>query len=150
MSIPLRIHGAIEIHPDLFHFDIGLIDAPRVIRRFEMGSAALLQFWCIVLHPTIDRCMIDVQAPLEHHLFQISVAERIPEVPADTEQNDLGLEVAPFERGGVHEIGSSQFSEYRRVYCILAIFATQPSGKSVCEPHSIANFIGWPNRANYA
>src|SRR5258707_9723746 len=91
-----------------------------------MGSAALLQFWCIVLHPTIDRCMIDVQAPLEHHLFQISVAERIPEVPADTEQNDLGLEVAPFERGGVHEIGSSQFSEYRRVYCILAIFATQP------------------------
>ena len=71
--------------------------------------------------------MIDVQAPLEHHLLQVSVAERIPEVPADTEQNDLGLEVAPFERGGdVHEIGSSQFSEYHRVYCIFAIFATQP------------------------
>ena len=47
---------------------------------------------------------------------------------ADTEQNKLGLEVTPFEWGGVvHEIGSSQFSAYRRVYCILAIFATQPS-----------------------
>jgi hypothetical protein len=44
---------------------------------------------------------------------------------ADTEQNDLGLEVTPFEwSGGIHEIGSSQFLEYRRVYRILAIFAT--------------------------
>ena len=27
----------------------------------------------------------------------------------------------------MHEIGFSRFSEYRRVYCILAIFATQLS-----------------------
>jgi hypothetical protein len=68
-----------------------------------------------------------MQSPLKHHLLQVSIAERIPEVPADTEQNDLGLEVTPFERfGGIHEIGSSQFSEYRRVYRILAFFATQP------------------------
>ncbi len=57
--------------------------------------------------------MIDMQAPLEHHLFQISVAERIPKVPADTEQNNLGLEMTPFEcGGGVREIGSSQFIQY--------------------------------------
>ncbi len=73
-----------------------------------------------------DRGVIDMQAPLDHHLLQISVAERIPQVPPDTEQNDLGLEVAPFERaGGVNEIGSSRFSEYRRVYLIFDIFATQ-------------------------
>jgi hypothetical protein len=55
------------------------------------------------------------------------VGERIPEVLADTQQNNLGLEVTPFERlGGIHEYRSSQFSEYRRVYSILAIFATQP------------------------
>jgi hypothetical protein len=71
--------------------------------------------------------MIDMQSSLEHHLLQISVAERIPQVPADTEQNNLGLEVTPFERvGRIHESGSSQFSEYSRVYRILAIFATQP------------------------
>jgi beta-eliminating lyase len=64
-----------------------------------------------------------MQSPLEHHLLQISVAKQIPEVPADTQQNNLGLEVTPFEwGGGMHEIGSSQFSEYRRVECILAIF----------------------------
>ena len=71
--------------------------------------------------------VIDVQSPLAHHLLQVSVAERIPQVPADTQQNNLGLEVTPFERGGgMHEIGSTQFLEYRRVYCILALFATQP------------------------
>lgn len=75
----------------------------------------------------IDRGVIDVQTTLEHHLLQISVAERITKVPANTEQNNLSLEVTPFERGGgIHAIVFSQFSEYRRAYHILAIFATQP------------------------
>src|SRR5258706_11731422 len=92
-----------------------------------MGSAAPLQFGCVALYPPVDRGVIDMQSPLAHHLLQISVAERIPQVPADTQQNDLGLEVTPFEwSGGIHEFGSSRFSEYRRVYPILPIFATQP------------------------
>ena len=75
----------------------------------------------------VDHGVIDVQASLEHHLLQVAVAKRIPQIPADTQQNNLGLEVTPFEcDGGMHEIGSSQFSEYRRVYRILAFFATEP------------------------
>jgi hypothetical protein len=64
-----------------------------------MRSASLLQFGCVVLHPAIDRGMIDMQSPLEHHFLQVSIAERISEVPANTEQNTLWLEVTPFERG---------------------------------------------------
>jgi hypothetical protein len=41
-SFPLRIHGTIEIHPCFFHFHIGLIDAPRVVRHLEMGPTTLL------------------------------------------------------------------------------------------------------------
>src|SRR5215471_19874022 len=68
-----------------------------------------------------------MQSPLAHHLLQISVTERIPEISAGTEQNNLGLVVTPFERcDGTHESSSSQFSEYRRVYRILAFFAIQP------------------------
>ena len=126
-GVSLGIDGAIQIHPRLFHFHIRLIDAPRVVRRFEMRSASFLQFRCVVLDPAIDRRVIDMQSSLCHHLLQISVAKRIPEVPAYTEQNNLGLKVTPFERvGGVHAIVSSQFSEYRRAYYILAVFATQP------------------------
>jgi len=92
-----------------------------------MGPTAFLQFWRVVLHPAVDRRVINMQSSLAHHLLQILVTERIPEVPADTQQNNLGLEVTPFERcGGIHESNPSRFSEYRRVYSILAIFATQP------------------------
>ena len=44
------------------------------------------------------------------------------EVPTHTEQNHLGLELemVPFKRGGgIHGIGFSQLSEYRRDYRIL-------------------------------
>src|SRR5260370_2835039 len=75
----------------------------------------------------VGRGVIDMQSARGQHFLQISVAERIAEVPAEKEQNNLSLEVTPFEwSGGIHEIGSSQFSEYCRVYRILAIFATQP------------------------
>lgn len=68
-----------------------------------------------------------MQSSLEHHLLQISVAKQTPEAPAHTEQNNLGLEVTPFERGdGIYAIVSSQFSKYCRAYYILVVFATQP------------------------
>src|SRR5713101_3975850 len=43
-GVSTRIDSAIEVHPDLFHFDVRLIDAPRVVGRLEMGPTALLQF----------------------------------------------------------------------------------------------------------
>src|SRR5258708_7215608 len=81
----LSIYSTIELHPPFFLFHVRLIDPPRVGRRFEIGPATLLQFRCVALYPAVDRGVIDMQSPLEHHLLYISVAERIPEVPADTE-----------------------------------------------------------------
>ncbi len=126
-GVTLRVHSAIEVHPDLFHFDVRLIDAPRVVCRCKVEPTALLQLWCVVLHESGRSWCDRHRNPLEHHLLLISVAKWITEVPPDAEQNDISLEVTLFEwGGGIHEIGSSRFSEYRRVYCIYAIFATQP------------------------
>jgi hypothetical protein len=75
-----------------------------------------------------NRGVIDVQSSLAHHLLQIPLAELDTGGTSGHRANNLGLKVTPFERGrSVHEIGSSRFSEHHRVYCILAIFATQPS-----------------------
>jgi hypothetical protein len=43
--------------------------------------------------------VIDVQPALEHHFFQITIAERIAHVPAHAQKNDVWLEMTPFERG---------------------------------------------------
>src|ERR1044072_10038279 len=43
----------------------------------------------IVLDPACDSGVIYGQSPLRHHLFQIAVAERIPEIPAHTQDDHL-------------------------------------------------------------
>jgi len=72
--------------------------------------------------------VINMQSSLEHHLLQVSVAQGIPQVTADTEQNYLSLEVTPFEQATiVHEVGSPPSPEYLQVYRTAIIFATRPS-----------------------
>ncbi len=78
-AFPLRIDSTIEVLPHLFHFHIGLINAPRVVRHYEMGRASFLLFCRVVLYPMVARGVIDVQSPLKHHLLQVSVTERIPQ-----------------------------------------------------------------------
>ncbi len=73
---------------------------PGVIDGFEMGSAAFLQFGSIMLYPAVDGGVIDVQTPLQHDLFQVSIAQGIAQVPVDAQQNDIGLEMTLFEGGG--------------------------------------------------
>src|SRR5689334_23143161 len=98
MILSLRIHGSLEIHPHLFYFHVGLIDAPRVVRSFEMKAASPFQFGCVLLNPAIDRRMIDVQTTLPHHFLQVSIAQRIAQIPPHALQNDICLEMTPFER----------------------------------------------------
>jgi hypothetical protein len=52
--------------------------------------------------------VIDVKVALSHHLFQIPEAEPEPEIPTDTEDDDLGLEMSPFEQRRLVASHSSQ------------------------------------------
>jgi hypothetical protein len=42
--------------------------------------------------------MVHLQSALQHHLFEVSVAECITKLPSHTKQNDVGLEMTPFKR----------------------------------------------------
>jgi hypothetical protein len=42
--------------------------------------------------------MIYTETALVHHLFQISIAELIPAIPSDAQENKRWLEVSPLER----------------------------------------------------
>jgi hypothetical protein len=49
-------------------------------------------------YPASNCGVIDIQTTLCHHLFQITVAERLPEIPPHAEYDDLILEVASPEK----------------------------------------------------
>src|SRR2546421_13105096 len=85
---------------------------PGVGAGFQIRPSAFVQFRSIALNPAIDRRVVNVQPAFEHHFLEIAVAEQIPKVPTHAEHNDLGFEMAPFERGGsVLEAGSSRSRE---------------------------------------
>jgi hypothetical protein len=52
-------------------------------------------FWRIVADYHVG--MVHLHAPLRHHLFQVSVAERVSQVPARANQDDFSLEAVAFE-----------------------------------------------------
>ena len=54
-----------------------------------------------------DRGMIHAQSALSHHLFQVAVAQGGAKVPTYAQENNLGFEVAPFERTRVLHEGNS-------------------------------------------
>src|SRR5207248_2448255 len=83
--------------PLFFDFDIRLVNAPEVRRSFYMRATTPVEFRSIVLNPAVNGTMIDMQTPLQHDLFEVPITQRIPQIPPHAQQNDVGLEVTPFE-----------------------------------------------------
>ena len=51
----------------------------------------------IFLNPTKDCCVINRQTTLQHHFFEVAIAELKSNVPSHIEENDLASEMPPFE-----------------------------------------------------
>jgi hypothetical protein len=79
----------------------------------DFAPQALIQQGCIMLDPAPDRDVIHGQAPLFQDLFQISVAQRIAQVPAHLQNDNHIGKVSPAERcwsGPAHHITVSEAS----------------------------------------
>lgn len=63
-----------------------------------MPTTPLVQFRKILKNPPIDSAVIHLQAPLLHHLFQVTIAEGIAAIPPDIEQDDISLIMTLFEQ----------------------------------------------------
>ena len=66
--------------------------------------------------------MIDNEVSLGHEFFQIPEAESKPKIPADTQEDDLGLKMAPFK-----QCGSASLHEPQAYQIASTSFATLPS-----------------------
>ena len=65
--------------------NIRLIHAPGMIGTPEFAAEPLIQNRRETLDPTPDRDMVHGEAALSRYFLQIPVAERIPQVPTNTQ-----------------------------------------------------------------
>jgi hypothetical protein len=88
-----------EVLPLAVDLDVRLVHPPARANGALVARAAELSFQlrCEFLDPTVDVGMVHLHAPLRHHLFQVSVAERVSQVPAHANQDDFFLEAVAFE-----------------------------------------------------
>ena len=49
--------------------------------------------------------MVDTQAPLAHHFFEVAVTHGIPQVPPNTQEDESWFELTPFERMSLGMMG---------------------------------------------
>ena len=61
-------------------------------------SQPLIQDGRIVLYPAPDRDVIHCKTALRHHFLQVAVAERVPQIPSNAQNDDHVLEVPSSEQ----------------------------------------------------
>src|SRR5450830_442924 len=124
----LFVHGAVEILPDAFDQDAGLIHAPAPSRWALVFAKDLFKQWQKPDRPAVDRRMVDEHASLLHHFLKMAIAQRIRRLPTDAYQNDGDWEAHPF--GSQHLVSSlfSQSAQHSRV-AGLTVNATEPRYK---------------------
>ena len=122
-SLSLFVDGTIEIGPAPFDFDVGFVDPPGATREAGEAVPALFELRDIALDPTHDRRVRQREPAFSHHLDEIAKAEFVSQIPADTEDNDLAIEVAPFEEF-VHAQHASQLHQELR-------------GREICSPSDL-------------
>src|ERR1700722_2859576 len=95
--LPAAVHRPIEIHPTSLHPDIGLVHPPGAVAHPQMRADPLLKFLGIGLDPTEDRCVVDLDAAVEEHPFEIAIADGKHQIPTNGPQDYLGGELPPLE-----------------------------------------------------
>jgi hypothetical protein len=60
-------------------------------------AQAFLDFRSVALHPAIQRGVIQINATLFHHLFQIAIADAVFAIPPHRAQDNLAHKMPPFE-----------------------------------------------------
>ena len=62
------------------------------------ASTAPTQFRSIILDPAPNRNVIYMHIPLGHDLLEIAQAQRISQIPANAQDDDLGFKMSPLKQ----------------------------------------------------
>ena len=96
--VTVGINAPVKIVPGPADTHVRLVDSIRIRGASQKWPAPLVDLRRIALHPSIDRRMVDTQAPLAHHFFEVAVTHGIPQVPPNTQEDESWFELTPLER----------------------------------------------------
>jgi hypothetical protein len=69
------IDSSVQVYSFAFDPDVGLIDPPRVVGRFEPRAQTSFQFRGVTLHPSPDGDVVDQQAALGKEFLDFTVGQ---------------------------------------------------------------------------
>src|SRR5580704_15552598 len=95
--LAVAVDGSIQIHPAAFDLDICLVHPPGAVAHAQVRPDALLQFDSVGLDPTEDGGVVHLNASIQQHELEITVADRKHQIPPDRPQDHLGGELPAFE-----------------------------------------------------
>lgn len=89
-GLAIPIESTVEIAPLVLDFDIRFIHAPAPADHLlPVFAKVSLQLRRKLPNPAIDTRVIDWHATLCHHFFQVPIAERVSQIPADAGYDDV-------------------------------------------------------------
>lgn len=90
----MLVDSAVEVVPLCPDGHIGFVDAPGGTDRSGEPLPAFFNLRDVATHPSENRRVRNDDPSLRHHFHQISVREPVGDIPADTECDDVGVEMA--------------------------------------------------------
>jgi CRISPR associated protein Cas1 len=87
-----RLSTARSLHPD-----VGFVHPPGAVAHSQMRADSLFKLRCVGLDPSEDRRVVDLDAAIEQHELQITVADGKHQIPSHGPKDHLGCELAPLE-----------------------------------------------------
>src|ERR1700677_2607610 len=126
-GLSLFVDGTVEIGPASFDFDVGLVDAPGPSSWPSEAVPAFLEFGRIALNPTHDRRVRHGESTFGHHLHEITKAEFVAQIPADTEDDYFRSKWRPLKRSSMLSTRQLYRSNNQPAsYAALTQFAPEP------------------------
>src|SRR3984957_8981172 len=95
--LPSAVHRPIEIRPASLHSDVGFVHPPGAVAHSQMWADSLFKLRCVGLDPSADRRVVVLDAAIEQHELQITVADREHQIPSHGPKDRLGCELPPLE-----------------------------------------------------
>src|ERR1700729_194391 len=77
--------------------DVGFGHPPGAVAHSQMRTDSLFKLRCVGLDPSEDRRVVDLDAAVEEHELQITVADGKHQIPSHRPKDHLGCELAPLE-----------------------------------------------------